>query len=179
MSHVCARCPKALGASCCEVKEDEYLALLTGADIRRIGEHVRRRPEHFVEEEWVERDEALEYEARRPLYRGYFRHSLLRRSLKRRDGACVFLDRETGCTLPAEVKPTACLLYPFEQVADGSWSVAVARYGSLEAAKGQWDACLAVEEAKRMADVLRAFGTTRPEVEALGERLRREVQAGE
>lgn len=180
--HVCARCPKVLGASCCEPRDGESLALLTGTDIARIASYVRRRPALFVHEEWTDPAEAADYEERRPLYRGYFREEdgFRRRALKAVDGACVFLDRENGrgCTLPQEVKPTACLLYPFELFADGSWSVGVTRYGSPEAARGSADGCLAVEEAGRMVDVLRAFGTTRPEVEALGERLRREVQAG-
>ncbi len=175
----CARCPKLLGTSCCETKGDERLALLTSADIARVRDAVRRRPEAFVEEEWVDEGEAQAFEARRPLYRGYFRHGPLRRTLRRRDdGACVFLDRERGCALDDQTRPVACRLYPFDLLADGRWSVLVSRHGSVEAAAASGQGCLAVEEAAGMGTLLGAFGLTRRTVEALGETLRREVQAG-
>jgi len=176
-SHVCARCPRVLGASCCEVKPGEQLATLTLADVARIVEATGRSPARFCEDEWLTEAEAQDYEARRPLYAGYFRHQPRRFTLQRRDGACVFLDRQRGCSLSAEVRPTACRLYPFELWADGAWSLQVDRYGTLDAARAAGGAaCLAVEEASAMEDVLAAFDTTRAQVEALGAQLASEVR---
>lgn len=172
---VCARCPKMLGTSCCEVKDHEQLATLTAADVHRIVEATGQRPARFTTSEWLTLDEAREYEERRPLYRGYFRHGPARLTLQRRNGACVFHDPRTGCSLPPDAKPTACRLYPFEQWPDGSWSLQVDRFGELDAARASGSACLAVEEANAMDDLLAAFAMTREQVEALGQRIREEV----
>jgi Fe-S-cluster containining protein len=173
----CARCPKALGASCCEVKDGEHLATLTLADVARISLATGRAGRAFAEDEWLSEEDARDYEARRPLYDGYFRHGPRRLTLKRREGACVFLDRTRGCSLSADVRPTACRLYPFELWPGGEWSLQVDRHGSLDSARtAAGSACLAVEEATEMEHVLQAFGLTREEVEALGERLAGEVR---
>ncbi|WP_043407204.1 hypothetical protein, partial [Archangium violaceum] len=70
-----------------------------------------------------------------------------------------------------------CRLYPFERWPDGSWSVQMSRYGDLAEARAGGGACLGVEEAERMEDVLTAFGTTRESVESLGEQLAEETRA--
>lgn len=176
-AHVCARCPKLLGTSCCELRPGEHLATLTRSDVARIAAHAGLAARRFVVEEGLGEDEAQAYEARRPLYRDYFRMGPVRLTLASVRDACVFLDREKGCVLPAEVRPLACQLYPFEQWADGSWSVAVGRFGDLEEARAAGGACLAVEEASDMEAVLEAFGRTRAEVEALGARLAGEARA--
>ena len=153
------------------------MATLTHADIARIAEHTRLGTRRFVVEDGLDEEEAQAYESRRPLYRGYFRRGPIRLSLASRAGACVFLDRVQGCVLPSDVRPTACQLYPFEQWADGSWSVAVGRFGNLPEAREAGGACLAVEEAEAMEGVLATFGRTREEVEALGAQLAAEARA--
>jgi len=173
---VCARCPRVLGTSCCEVREDEKLATLTLADVERIARHAARSAEIFCEDEWLSELEAQRYEARRPLYEGYFRHQPRRLTLRRKDGACVFLDRARGCTLGPEVRPTACRLYPLELWPDGVWSLQVERHGSVEAARTAPGSCLAVEEASELEPLANALGMTRAQVEALGEQLREEVK---
>ncbi|MGQ0505805.1 MAG: YkgJ family cysteine cluster protein [Myxococcaceae bacterium] len=174
----CAQCPKVLGASCCEVGEGEQLATLTSADIERISAYARLAPRRFAEVEWLTEEEAHAYEARRPLYAGYFRHRPARWTLQRRAGACVFLKRDAGCTLPAELRPTACRLYPFELWPDGSWSLQVDRFGDDEQARAAaGSACLAVERAEQMDDVLRAFALTRDDVDGLGAQIRDDVKA--
>jgi len=174
----CARCPRALGRSCCEVDGGEQLATLTWADVDRIAAATSRPPRAFAEVEWLSPEEAQSYESRRPLYSGYFARGPARLTLRRRGGACVFLERGRGCALGEDVRPTPCLLYPFELWPDGSWSFQVDRFGSLEAARAaSGDSCLAVEEAGSMEDVLAAFSTTRDAIVALGERLRVEVRA--
>jgi Fe-S-cluster containining protein len=158
----------------------EQLATLTWADVDRISAATGRPARAFAEVEWLPEEEAQRYESRRPLYAGYFARGPARLTLRRRAEACVFLERGRGCSLGADVRPTACLLYPFELWPDGSWSFQVERFGSLEAARAaaaRGSSCLAVEEADSMDAVLTAFSTTREEVSALGERLRGEVRA--
>lgn len=172
----CVRCPKLLGKSCCEPRGTEHLAMVTRADMARISEHTRLPARRFTHVEGLTESEALEYESRWPLYRGYFRQGPMRVTLAARDGACVFHSPGRGCTLPMDVRPVACRLYPFEQWADGSWSVAVTRYGDLAAAREEGGACLAVEEATSMEELLAMFGTTHEAVEALGARLAKEAR---
>ena len=176
VSPACARCAKALGKTCCEPRRTEQLAMVTRSDMARISEHTGLPARRFTEEEGVSEAGAADFEARWPLYRGYFRRGPVRTVLLARAGACVFFKRATGCTLPADVRPIACQLYPFEQWGDGSWSLAIGRYGDLSVAREQGGACLAVEEGESMEDVLAAFGTTRETVEALGAQLARETR---
>jgi len=151
--------------------------MVTRADIDRIRTHTGLHARRFTEEQPVSEEGAADFEARWPLYRGYFLRGPVRTVLLARDGACVFFDRTSGCTLPSDVRPIACQLYPFDQWADGSWSLAVGRYGDLAAAREGGGACLAVEEAHSMEDVFAAFGTTRETVEALGAQLAKEVRS--
>jgi Fe-S-cluster containining protein len=176
-SPACARCAKALGKTCCEPRETEHLAMVTRADIERIREHTGLPPRRFTCEEGVTEAGAADFEARWPLYRGYFGRGPIRTTLMARGGACVFLDRRRGCTLPADVRPIACRLYPFDQWADGTWSLAVGRYGDLAVAREEGSACLGVEEAETMEEVLVAFGTTPEAVEALGAQLAAETRS--
>ena len=151
--------------------------MVTRADIARISEYTDLPARRFTEEEGVNEGGAADFETRWPLYRGYFRRGPVRTILKARDGACVFFDRASGCTLPSDVRPIACRLYPFELWADGSWSLAVGRYGDLAVAREEGSACLAVEEAESMDEIFAAFGTTREQVEALGAQLAEEARS--
>lgn len=173
----CARCPRALGTSCCEVREGEALATLTREDVARIRAHTHLSARRFVDEEGMDEAEAAGYEARRPLYRGYFRQGPVRLTLQVHQGACVFHQPGRGCSLPAEARPLACRLYPFERQADGSWGLAVGRYGDLAEARAGGSGCLAVEEAGDMEEVLAAFGTSWDSLEELGTQLAREARA--
>jgi Fe-S-cluster containining protein len=175
-SPACARCVKALGKSCCEPRGTEQLAMVTRADMARISEHTRMAARRFTQDEGVDEADAVAFEAQWPLYRGYFRRAPVRTVLLARNGACVFHEPSRGCTLPVEVRPTPCRLYPFDKWADGSWSLAVGRYGDLSEARAGGGACLAVEESGSMEEVLAAFGTTREAVEALGEQLAQEAR---
>ncbi|MBN1209643.1 MAG: YkgJ family cysteine cluster protein [Myxococcaceae bacterium] len=176
-SPACARCAKLLGKTCCEPRGTEHLAMVTRADMGRISAHTGLAPRRFTEEEGVTEREAADFEARWPLYRGYFGRGPVRTTLQARLGACVFFDRRHGCTLPADVRPLACRIYPFEQWGDGSWSLAVGRYGNLEEARAEGGACLVVEESESMEEIFAAFGTTREVVEALGAQLAEESRS--
>jgi Fe-S-cluster containining protein len=174
----CARCAAALGRSCCQAKDDEPLATLTRADVERIQTATHLARDAFVEEEVLPEAEARAYQQLRPAWRGYFRTGTVRLTLARAGGACVFFHAGSGCTLSPDLRPTACLLYPFEPRADGGWTLAVEHQGSvpLAAASGE-PRCLAVEESEGPRALLRAFGMTEQSVRALGERLRAEVRA--
>lgn len=169
---VCARCPRALGRSCCEPGEGDALATLTPADIARIQEERGRAPRHFVEEEWLSHEETWLYERVRPLFRGYFARAPVRYTLQRkgggREGACVFHEPSRGCTLSDAARPIACRLYPFEQLLDGSWGLAVG--------PGEKSGCLAVEEGGSLEEVMAAFGVTQAQLERWGAQLREELR---
>ena len=171
---VCARCPKLLGRSCCEVREGESLATLTGVDVERIAEATGLSPKRFVEVEWLTEEDAARYEAMRPLYAGYFRHLPKRLSLRTRGGACVFLGA-SGCTLAPEVRPRACRLYPFEPSLDGELTILPDRHGELSAAAGAAHACLALEEADSLEALLAAFEATPEALRDEAAALAREV----
>jgi Fe-S-cluster containining protein len=172
----CARCAEALGRSCCQPGPGERLATLTATDVERIRDATGWRRERFVEHEPLGPEEALEYEARRPGYRGYFRTTTVRWGLRAERGACVFLGAQ-GCSLAPETRPTACLLYPFEPAAHG-WTLAVERSGSVElAARSNEPRCLAAEEARSRGALLRSFSLDVQGLTALIDRLRAEAQA--
>ncbi|MHB8873283.1 MAG: YkgJ family cysteine cluster protein [Myxococcaceae bacterium] len=162
----CSRCPKAQGRSCCEVKPGEHLATLTLADVSRIAAHTGLAPRKFCEDEWLTLDEAREYELRRPLFAGYFRHGPRRLTLKAAKEACVLLDRTSGCTLPASARPIACRLYPLEPWPDGSLSVLA----------GDEPGCLAVDESAGLDELRAALLLSSEDVSSLAEQLREDVR---
>jgi Fe-S-cluster containining protein len=149
--------------------------MVTRADMERISAYTGLTSRHFIEVKGITEKEAADFESRWPLYRGYFLRGPVLLRLLARDGACVFYDDETGCSLPGDVRPVACRLYPFEKWADGSWSLTVGRYGDLAMARQEGSACLVVEESQSMEQVFAAFGTTREAVEALGAQLAEEA----
>lgn len=177
MTSPCARCPKVLGVSCCEVKGDEQLATLTWADVERLQEATGLSVEAITEWEWLDEAAAAKWTQLHPALGSYFGPSTRRLTLRRRAGACVF-HGPRGCSLTAEQRPTACRLYPFEVRTHGEWGLQVDRFGSVEQALASGDhACLAVEEADSFEALWRAFGTTRQALEELGQRQRQEARA--
>lgn len=172
----CGRCAALLGRSCCQPGPRERLATLTAADVKRIGRATGLRRERFVEEEPFLPEEIRAYQALRPAWRGYFDRTAVRWGLRAERGACVFLGTG-GCTLGVEVRPTACLLYPFEPTERG-WTLAVERSGSVaEAGASGEPRCLAVEEARGRGALLRSFGLDVQTLTELKDRLHAEVQA--
>ena len=93
MSSPCARCPKVLGVSCCEVKGDEQLATLTWADVDRLREATGRGPESFTEWEWLGEEEAARWSLLHPRWRGYFGPVL---NAAKRRGEILHSPRGTG-----------------------------------------------------------------------------------
>lgn len=160
---VCADCVIQNGRSCCEVEEGERLTTLTFSDIERIEAATGVPGHRFVELERLSPDEAQAYEEARPIYRGLFATGI-RYGLKARHGACVFLEKDRGCVLDEEIKPTACRLFPFDLDALGRLTLVDAP-------------CLAVDRADGKAALLRLFGTTEDRVRSLLDRAQAEVRA--
>ena len=151
---ICAACQRVKGSVCCEVARGEKLATLLLADIERI-EQAPGVPRHrFVEREELDPLARLAYETLRPIYRGVFVGNV-RFGLKARRGACVFLERGVGCTLPPEAKPLACQIYPLDFDLAGEVTL-------LEAPH-----CLALDRAEGPAHLLRLLGLTRRELSSL------------
>lgn len=173
----CARCPKLLGRSCCEPGPEDKLTTLTRADVARIAAHTGRSERAFVETEWLTQSEAFDYETRRPIFAGYFRAEPKRLTLSRRGEACVFHDPASGCTLPGDVRPVACRLYPFEPWPDGTLAIVPERHGDLARAKEEGGACLGVEEANDLEELLARFETSARELRALASQLVEDVHA--
>ncbi|MBK7863781.1 MAG: hypothetical protein IPJ65_35285 [Archangiaceae bacterium] len=173
----CARCPKVLGASCCEVKPHEQLATLTWADVERVEAETGQRAAQFSEWEWLDAEHARAWLDVHPAYAAYLGPAPRRLTLRVVDGACALLVRGEGCSLGEEARPTACRIYPFD-VTEGL--LQVERFGDVVEARRQVEqvaahACLAVEEAVSFESLHRAFGTTAAKVGALVERLRAEI----
>lgn len=174
---VCARCPRVLGTSCCEVKGDEQLATLTWADADRLEAATGRPASAFTEWEWLGEEAAARWALLHPRWGAYFGPSTRRLTLRRSGGACVFHGAQ-GCTLTAQQRPTACRLYPFEVRPHGQWGLQVDRFGSIDEALAAGEhACLAVEEADSFEALWAAFETDRPALEALAQRLGEEARA--
>lgn len=109
---LCVRCARHM-KTCCQTAE----IYVTRGDLRRIEQHTGedgffefRRPDNA---EYADQDDD-------PVWRdNVFRPDGTRRVLRRRPGGdCTFLGA-AGCTLPLEVRPLICRLYPFDYTADG------------------------------------------------------------
>ncbi|MEZ5979089.1 MAG: YkgJ family cysteine cluster protein [Planctomycetota bacterium] len=107
VQHPCARCAR-VQRTCCQRAE----ILVTDGDVGRIAHHTGRRD--FAEfrapldPAYVAFDEDDPNWSRLTVRADGTRHMLVRRV----DGDCTFLGA-AGCTLPTEVRPLVCRLYPF------------------------------------------------------------------
>lgn len=96
-----------MGRTCCQTCE----VLVTEGDKRRIADHAGR--EDFWEDRAPGDPVYLEQDDDPNWLRWAFHPDGTRPVLTRRpDGDCTFLG-EAGCTLPLEVRPLVCRLYPF------------------------------------------------------------------
>ncbi|MBL8949293.1 MAG: hypothetical protein JNK82_00855 [Myxococcaceae bacterium] len=176
MKNVCARCPKVMSTSCCEVKPHERLATITWADVERVRAATGLDATEFTEWEWLDADQAHAWLELHPAYRGYLDVAPRRLSLRAVGGRCTLLG-DHGCSLEPDARPTPCRIYPFD-VETGM--LQVERFGDLDEArrlvvKGAAHACLAVEESRSLRELYRAFGTTASRVRDLAAKLRAEV----
>jgi len=99
--------------TCCQTSE----VFVTEGDKQRIAEHAGRTD--FWEHRAPEDPSYLDQEDDPAWMRGVFRADGTRPILKRKPkGDCTFLGAE-GCTLPVEVRPLVCRMYPFEYTEGG------------------------------------------------------------
>lgn len=109
---LCARCARHQ-KTCCQTPE----VYVTLGDVRRIAGHIGRNDFwHYnvaTEPAYLDQDDD-------PLWSEHvIREDNSRRVLKRLpDGDCTLLGPQ-GCTLPLEVRPLICRLYPFDYDAEG------------------------------------------------------------
>jgi Fe-S-cluster containining protein len=102
----CARHAQ-MGPTCCETSE----VLVTEGDKQRIAEHTGR--DDFFEDRKPADPVYLQQDDDPNWLRWAFHPDGSRPVLVRRaGGACTFLG-ERGCTLPLEVRPLVCRLYPY------------------------------------------------------------------
>jgi len=160
--HICAACLRVNGKVCCETAQGEKLATLLLPDIERIEEATGIPRHRFLEREDLDPAVRLAYETARPMYRGVFVGNV-RWGLKARKGACVFLERGKGCTLPREAKPLACILYPLDFDLAGEVTMVDAPH------------CLALEQATGPDDLLGMLGTSLRALAALRKRALEEA----
>ncbi|MGC1276170.1 MAG: YkgJ family cysteine cluster protein [Planctomycetaceae bacterium] len=109
---LCARCSRRQ-QTCCQQTD----IVLTAGDVARVAAHVGHSD--FIESrpagsaEYADQDDD-------PTWRdATFRADGTRRVVKHREnGDCTFLG-STGCTLPGDVRPLICRLFPFEYTEAG------------------------------------------------------------
>lgn len=164
---VCARCA-AQGRGCCVITpaQDELAFPVFEEERARISDHVGHDRGFFrspntqgfwtMLETLFPGEEAVLRE-RFPEWSAHFRLAT------DEDGTCAFLGRG-GCTLPAEVRPAHCRLFP-------AWVL----HGSLVFTAGP---CLAKEEARGVAMLLRSVNITPALARELYQRLRRYLGLG-
>ena len=109
---LCVRCARHM-RTCCQTSQ----IYITPGDVRRIEAHSGRGD--FVEFQLPDDPIYLE-QSDDPLWEEcVFQPDGTRRVLARRaDGDCTFLG-ESGCTLPLEVRPLICRIYPYDYNAEG------------------------------------------------------------
>ena len=109
---LCVRCARRR-KTCCQISE----IYTTPGDVRRVAEFTGRSDFHEFRApdnpSYADQDDDPEWR------RNVFRPDGARRVLKRRpDGDCTFLGAQ-GCTLPLEVRPLICRIYPYDYTAAG------------------------------------------------------------
>lgn len=113
MMHLCAKCAQH-ERTCCQRTE----VLVTHGDRERIADYVGH--DDFWEYRVPVDPAYLEEQADDPLWRpATVRADNTRPVLKQRaSGDCIFLTA-TGCSLPGDVRPLVCRLYPYDYTAQG------------------------------------------------------------
>ena len=147
--HVCARCA-VCGPACCIVPpEREHLCFpLTSADIARIAPHAPAIPWHVSEPNnpgLLHTLTSLFAEDAAYIRAMFPPHGEHQRLATDERGRCLLLS-DSGCVLPVAARPLHCLLYPF-------WM----RGQSIMLMDTD---CLALDEARGTAMLMRSLGMT-------------------
>lgn len=119
MGHVCGECKLAFGRSCCELPKGTNPSMpLSLPEVSRIAKHTGKSTDEFVVMQDIDEDEFNSLATLGDAYRKSLTgHTLIRLATTDTDEpdtvACVFLKKGEGCTLPKEVRPHGCRLFPF------------------------------------------------------------------
>ena len=140
------------------------MATLTGGDVARIRAATGKPERFFVDLEPFTPEQAHAHAQLRPA-NAHAVTAGVRQHLRAKDGACVFHDAASGCTLNTATRPLACRLYPFEIDALGHLGVAVA------------GRCHAEETLGALPELLEAMQISAAKVLALHRQLCRELAA--
>lgn len=118
--HPCARCAS-LQKTCCQRAQ----ILVTAGDRARIARHTGLDPDDFAYRRPPDDPDYAQPDPDDPdWHRLVFAPDGTRPVLRRRpDGDCTFLGPQ-GCSLPTEVRPLVCRLYPYDYTADALRGVA-------------------------------------------------------
>jgi Fe-S-cluster containining protein len=108
---LCARC-SSVQKTCCQVRE----IYATPGDAARIAAFTGR--DDFVRLAPPDDPDYLDQEDDPEWYRIFDREGRRRVLTRQSNGDCTFLGAR-GCTLPGDVRPLTCRLYPFEYSAAG------------------------------------------------------------
>ena len=158
---VCVRCA-ARGPTCCEPTDGVALAPLTPGDVVRIQRATGLTPKDFTTERPVDDEERAALEEQDPILRGLVHDGRLVSLAKSARGACVFHERDRGCTLSYEMRPLLCRRYPI-----------VRRGAQLSVSPG--GACLAIDEAANMPELLQSLGLSLDALSAIDQQIQRDL----
>ena len=151
---ICARCAKT-SKTCCQKAQ----VFITKGDVRRVAEATGRTDFHESAPA-SDPDYAANAELD-PVWSRIYGPDGRRRILAHKpDGDCVFLT-PTGCTLSEDVRPSVCLLYPFDYTDSGI--------------KGLDAPYCPEPERHNLPLLLTLLGMSREKAEAWRERLYREI----
>jgi Fe-S-cluster containining protein len=160
MPNACARCAQR-GPTCCEPEEGVALASLTPGDLARIERASGRSPAEFTVRRVLDAEEHAALDEEDPVLRGLVGPDRVLVSLAKNGRACVFLDRQSGCTL-GEAKPLACRRFPFVRVGR-----------ALKVRPG--GDCLACEEARDLPELMGMLETDEKKLRSLDRGIRRDL----
>jgi len=134
-SNICAKCHE-IGSGCCFLKDTSQQSQvgILSPDINKIKNHLNIDEDSFIVKDTVN-DEFRESLSKNihPIFDKVFYNNIAFR-LKVVDGKCVFLSGD-GCTLPKEVRPLYCRIYPFLLSADNKNIVVLSSYDCLAQGK--------------------------------------------
>lgn len=164
----CSRCKVAYGRTCCELPRGEIPTFgLTNPEVDRILSHVGKAFSDCFEVDDLTAEERREFVRKSKVLGDVFSGGK-RIRLKIRDNdtlaECVFLKSGEGCSLPENIRPHACRLYPF-------WFEEVLGKGLMVTSGLFSGPCYAKEFAKSGTHLLSLFNTTKSKLLAVFRQL--------
>jgi Fe-S-cluster containining protein len=160
--HVCVRCTER-GPTCCRLEPGEEKVCFPISEMERdrileVADDKGAFVQEPNNEPFLDNVKRLFPKEKDLADQLFPRHKFHLRLATRADGSCVFLGSR-GCTLPREVRPHYCLIFPF-WIMGGRLTIFTPPN------------CLAVEECRDVVGMLQTLEMTEAEVRLLHGRLR-------